>query len=455
MIKAVIIIYAARVLGAAGYGVFSYAVTLAGFFTLFVDPGINSVLIREGAKASPEERQSLFSTTLIMKAAIIAASVIIVIMFAPFFSTLPGAKILLPFVALIIIFDSMREFLSSLFHAEEKMQWDAAAFLTTNLGIVIFGFIFLSDRGDPVVIHERLRRWVRPSAHSWRYGFCEKDLKDILRRLRKAHGRHFENRLAICHNRRSRHPPHQHRHPHHQLDANRSRCRHLLGRDPHRAGLISRSRDHPISTLPIFARLAKRDPVKFRLALERTVSLIFLVSIPLSLGGAILGSGLWALFSAWLCRRRHCVFDPHAQHLVRLCRRYHFNAIFAYDHQKSLIICSAIAGLGNVLFDLLLIPHWGMAGSAIATLFAQILSNSYLWYAMKKLNRFQVSHRIKKIAFAGIVMAAVTTFFFVAHYNLIVNIIISGVIYLGILLLLKEPVFSEMKAVAFPKNTDT
>jgi len=44
--------------GAAAYGAFSYAVTLAGFFTLFVDPGINAVLIREGAKATPEERRS-------------------------------------------------------------------------------------------------------------------------------------------------------------------------------------------------------------------------------------------------------------------------------------------------------------------------------------------------------------------------------------------------------------
>ena len=52
LFKAAIIIYAARMLGAAGYGVFSYAVTLAGFFTLFVDPGINSVLIREGAKGN-------------------------------------------------------------------------------------------------------------------------------------------------------------------------------------------------------------------------------------------------------------------------------------------------------------------------------------------------------------------------------------------------------------------
>ena len=75
IIKATIIIYGARVLGAAGYGVFSYAVTLAGFFTLFVDPGINAVLVREGAKATPGSDKSLFATTLIMKAVIIAASV--------------------------------------------------------------------------------------------------------------------------------------------------------------------------------------------------------------------------------------------------------------------------------------------------------------------------------------------------------------------------------------------
>jgi len=85
-----------------------------------------------------------------MKAAIIAASVILIITVAPLFSTLPGAKILLPLVALIIIFDSTREFLSSLFRAEEKMQWDAAAFLSTSLAIVVFGFIFLRISATPL-----------------------------------------------------------------------------------------------------------------------------------------------------------------------------------------------------------------------------------------------------------------------------------------------------------------
>ena len=65
LLKAASSIYGARVLGAARYGVFSYAVALAGFFTLFIDPGINAILIREGAKATPEDGRSLFSTTLV------------------------------------------------------------------------------------------------------------------------------------------------------------------------------------------------------------------------------------------------------------------------------------------------------------------------------------------------------------------------------------------------------
>jgi len=67
LIKAVIIIYAARALGTDGYGVFSYAMTLAGFLSLFVDPGVNGILIRDAGKAGEEERREIFGTMFVMK----------------------------------------------------------------------------------------------------------------------------------------------------------------------------------------------------------------------------------------------------------------------------------------------------------------------------------------------------------------------------------------------------
>jgi peptidoglycan biosynthesis protein MviN/MurJ (putative lipid II flippase) len=93
-----------------------------------------------------------------------------------------------------------------------------------------------------------------------------------------------------------------------------------------------------------------------------------------------------------------------------------------------------------------------MTGSAIATLIAQILSNSYLWYSMKKLNRFHVLPHVGKIALASVCMAAVTILLFFAHTNILVNIILSGIVYVGMLYVLKESVLSEIKAIVSPKT---
>ncbi len=451
IIKAVIIIYGARVLGAAGYGVFSYAVTLAGFFTLFVDPGINSVLIREGAKTSPEERRSLLSTTLIMKAVSIAASMLIITIVAPLFSTLPGAKILLPLVALIVFFDSTRGFISAIFDAEEKMQWDATAFLAANVGIVIFGFIFLERSATPLsftsayvagtAVGTAVAFWfLRKRIGDMLSGASVKRMIAILKTawpfaITGALGILLTNTdiLIISWMRTAAEVG---------IYSAAIRIVQVLYLVP---GIIQ------VSTLPLFARLAKRDPEKFRSVLERTVSLIFLISIPVSLGGAILGSGIMRLVfgsayiagGATLSILMFTLSFDYAGGIIS-------NGIFAYDHQKSLIISSVIGGFGNVLFDLLFIPHWGMVGSAAATLLAQILSNSYLWYAMRKLNRFHVLRRIRNIVIAGVFMAAITALLASAHVNIVLNIIISGVAYFVTLLFFKEPLFREVKEIFLP-----
>ncbi len=448
LIKIAVIIYAARVLGTAGYGVFSYALTLAGFLTLFVDPGINGILVREGAKATPEEKSTLFSTALVMKAFVLILSVVLVITIAPMFSTLPGAKVLLPLVALIIAFDSTREFLASLFRSEEKMQLDATAFLATNLGILIFGFIFLGISKTP---HSLTQGYTVGTAIGaivalW---FARKNFKEIFSKIsfkkmgwiiKSAWPFAITSALGI-------------------LFTNTDILMISWLRNASDVGIYSAAiriiqvlylipTVVQMSTLPVFSRLAKNDHQKFRNALEQIVSILFMISIPLSLGGIILGKQIMGF-----------VFGPAyvagglAFSILMLNMSFDYvgaviaNGIFSYDRQKIFIITSAIGGIGNVVFDLLLIPHWGMEGSAIATLFAQILSNSYLWYAMKKINQFHVLDKMKKVAFAGIIMALFTELMSFVGIHLIANIIISGAIYFGILLMLKEPLIKEAKRI--------
>jgi O-antigen/teichoic acid export membrane protein len=443
-IKAVIVIYGARALGAADWGLFSYATTLAGFFTIFVDPGVNAILIRESGKSTDDERRTIFSTTLVMKFFILLASVFIILWIAPYFSTLPGSKALLPVVVFIILFDSSREFFSSLIKGMEKMEWDAGIFIITNICIVVFGFIFL---------HASLS----PKAFAWSYaaGSAVGAIAAawaIWPYFKKTFHR-FSAKLAVT--------IIQSAWPFAIISA---------------LGLLLTNTDILIiswmgtatnvgvyaagiriiqvlyivptivqwSTLPVLSRFANKDNQKFRTTFERALGIIFLLSVPLAIGGAILGTEIMNFVygpqyiaggMAFTILMITILFDYPAIFIS--------SAIFAYNEQRSLIISSAIGGIMNVLLDLAFIPKFGIVGSAVATLIAQILSNAYLWYKMKSVNYFTILPRLKKVAAAGIAMGIMTTVLLFIGTPVLVNILLSSIVYILTLKLLKDPLFEE------------
>jgi O-antigen/teichoic acid export membrane protein len=454
-IKAVIVIYGARVLGASDWGVFSYATTLAGFFTLFVDPGINSILIREAGKSTEEERRRTFSTTLVMKFFILLASIFVILWIAPYFSTLPGSKILLPIVVCIILFDSCREFFSSLIRGMEKMEWDAGIFILTNICIVIFGFVFL-------------RVSLSPKSFAWSYaagsaiGACAAAWA-IWPYFKKPFD-YFSSKLALTIIKSAW--------PFAVISA---------------LGLLLTNTDILIiswmgtaadvgvyaagirivqllylvptivqwSTLPILSRFARKDDQRFRATFERALGIIFLLSIPFAIGGAILGNEIMSFVYgpqyvagglAFAILMVTIIFDYPATFIS--------NAVFAYDEQRSLIISSAIGGIMNVVLDLAFIPKFGIVGSAVATLIAQMLSNAYLWHKMKSINYFTIVPRLKKVAVAGVVMGVTTVALFFLGTQVVVNVLVSAVVYILMLKLLKDPLFEEtLDILPFSKRT--
>jgi len=448
IIKAVIVIYGARVLGTAQWGVFSYATTLAAFFTLFMDPGVNAIMMRDLSKTSEEERTTFFSTTIVMKIFLLVTGVVFVLVAAPYFSTLPGAKALIPLAALIIVCDTTREFFSAFMRSMEKMEWEAAVFLLTNAAIVVLGFVFLA---------------LHPTAHSFAWAYAAGAAIGAIaaifavRRYIKNILEHFSSKLIL--------PIFRSAWPFAVTGA---------------LGLLLTSSDILIiswmrsasdvgiyaaairiiqvlylipmvlqfSTLPLFGRLAGRDDQKFRDTFERILGIIFLASVPLALGGAILGTEIMRLvfgpaYAAGGLSFRILMLSM----LVDFPAALVSNAIFAYDHQKSLIICSAIGGIGNVVFDLLFIPIWGIAGSAVATLLAQTLSNGYLWHRMNTINHFRVLPRLKNVVIAGVIMACVTLILMLLGTEVVVNIALSAIAYFLVLRILREPLLIDTKRI--------
>jgi len=448
LVKAGVIVYGARVLGTSGWGVFSYAITLAGFLTLFMDPGLNNIIMREIGRSDDEKRRAIFSTTFAMKIILLLAGVAVVLFIAPHFSTLAGAKELLPIVAMILGLDTLREFLTSYARGMERMEFDAAIFLLTNFGILVLGFIFLALAKTPASL-------------AWAY--VGGDILGIAlavfitRTFFKKIGHYFSSKLIV--------PIFQSAWP---FAVTSALALLLTNTDILIISWIKTASDVGIyasairiiqvlylvptifqfSTLPLFARFANKDNERFRTALEKTIGLIFLASFPLAIGGAILGTGIMSFVFGAAYASGGASFKILAIGLI-----FDFpavvisSAIFAYNKQKSLIIASAIAGAINVAFDIILIPHWGINGSSTATLLAQIASNWYLWHIMKKINYFSVLPSLKKIGAASVIMAIAIGALYFFHSGVIMAIIVGALVYFGTLRLLREPLLIEIKRV--------
>ena len=455
LIKAGVVIYAARVLGASEWGVFSYATTLAAFFTLFVDPGLNAIVMRDAGKSNEKDRFALFSTAFIIKLFLIAIAVLFIIFIGPSFSTLPGATMLLPIAALIIVFDVLRECFSALIRSMEKMEWEAGIYILTNIAIVIFGFMFLL---------------VSPTAHSFGWGYVIGTAAGTiiaaiaLRRYLKKMFSHFSAKLIK--------PIFKAAWP---FAATSALGFLLTSTDVLIISWILTATDVGVysaavrivqmfylvpmifqySALPLFSRLARKDDPKFRIAFEQILGIVFLMSIPLAIGGAILGTQVMQLvFGSSYGAGGLSLKILMLTMLVDFPSMILSGAIFAYGQQKSLVISSIIGGITNVVLDLVLIPRFGIAGSAVATIIAQTASNWYIWHAMKSINYFAVLPKLYRAATAGLAMGMVVLVLFFAHINVILNILIGAGAYGILLVLMREPLLFELKNIISPKKTD-
>lgn len=449
VIRSAIILYAARLLGTAEYGLFSYAITLVGLMNILMDPGVNSVLMREIAKSPEEARRRIFSAALATKVLLVTVGTGIIIYIGPYFSTLPGAKALLPLTGLILTFDTLREFFVSLVRGMEEMEWEAVIALLSNVAIVAFGFIY-------ILAH--------PTAKSLAIGYAlgtgigviaaivllrsyvetvisEFSSRLILTILKSAWPFAVTGALGI-------------------LFTNTDILMISWMKTASDVGIYSAAiriiqviyllpNIVQLTTLPLFSRLAESRNPEFRQALENTISILFLASVPMGIGGIVLGTPIMTLLFGPAFASGGLAFKLLIATLpVAFPGSILANAIFVYGHKRSLIMASTIGGISNVLFDLLFIPGWGITGSAVATLLAQILSNAYLWYAMKEIVYFEVLPHLRKIIAGGAVVAVTAILLTLIHVHVIIDICVSAAVYFLVLRILHEPILGDIKAIA-------
>ena len=444
-IRALMIMYAARILGTEGYGVFSYALSFAALFGVFSDIGLSGVLTRQAVQ-EPERLKEYVSTTFFLKIFVLVFTILLTIFIGPYLSNIKEAQTLLPIVAVLMAFDSLRGFAVSIARAKNKMQIESAVGVITDGFITLLGIVALL---------------MLPSAAYLAYGYTAGAVIGTLITffiLRKDFSRIFN---------------HFNLHTAQKLLTSSWQFA-LMGlfgglminidtliigwfRTAHDLGLYGAAQ-RPIlllymlpgflsvSLFPIISKhFAEKNMEAIKNQVEKSIAITMLGALPLLAGGLVVGVPLTLfLFGESFAEAALPLQILLLTLPLVFAGTIIGSAIFACHKQKIFIVVYGLGALVNLLLDLLLIPKYGVGGSAVATLIAQIFSNGWLWIYTRKIIHFKLFSPSKKAVFASIGMGIACLLISLISPHVVFTIGFGGVIYLGLLVLQKEPLLQKL-----------
>ena len=383
--RAVLVIIAARILGAVEWGTLSYALSLAALFTVIADIGISSVLTRELVK-HPDQQSAYLSTSFFIKLTLATAAALIIIFIAPYFSQIALSPIILLLAGLLVISDNLALFNNALIRSLEKMHLEAAGKIVTQTTILAVGLFVLwySASAENLALAYLIGSITGATLIAWL-------LRHWLKKLFVGFNKHLAKKIL-----------------------NASWPFALMGmvggimlntdivmlgwfRSAADIGYYSISQRGILllyaiptlittATFPSLARLAKTNKEDFTKVLSKSLQLIFLLALPITIFGIIASPKLIDLIfgpeylAATTTLRLLLLTIPISYPAILIG-----NALFAHEKQKEFLKYSAISAGSNVIFNLMLIPTFGIEGAAVATIITQVLSNSFIWIKLKKL----------------------------------------------------------------------
>ncbi len=440
-LRAGILIYAARILGASSWGAFSYALSAAAAFTVFSDIGINSLLVREGSRDA-EKRKDYLSAGLVLKSFLIAIIAIVISLFGDLLAKMPEAAVLMPLVAFIFIFDALRDFVSALARSADRMDIDAKGQIVTNAGIVIAGGIMLSM--EPTS-RNLILGYVFGTAIGFLYVVSHflPDFKGILKRFRMDRLKEvvtlawpfgLVGLMSV-------------------IMINTDIL--VLGwfGSASDVGLFS-SAQKPIQllylipsmlTAAFFPELVRvvNDKEAFKRTLMSGLRSSLFFALPIAFGGFIAARPVMNLLYGAEYISASASFGILALACIFVFPSlFVTNAIFALGKQKFFLLFVLIGIFGNIILDIALIPRFGITGCAMATAAIQGL---LLFYALPKLGlSIDIFKGSNKFVAAALMMAVTIAPLVAMNINGALIVLIGGAVYFAMLVVLKDPTLGQI-----------
>jgi O-antigen/teichoic acid export membrane protein len=446
-----VVVYAARVLGAEGWGVFSYALGIGGLLMIFSDFGLSAYITRELTQGK-ENHQQLVSTAFFIKISVLIISTILVIILGPFIATVKEAAPILYLIAFILFFDSLREFGLAFNRAFEKMEWEAFAKIITSLIILIAGLILIHHHPEPkslaityflgssigciillIIIRKRILFEIK---------YFKWNLIGYISAITFSFA--FTSLIG-------------------SIMANTDLYMLGLWRTPEEIGYYAAGQRlyqfilvvPSIISMAIFPALARleTDRDKFAALLQKAIVTALIIGIPIAFGGIVFAKDIILLILGPGYFPAIKIFQAfNLMILVAFPSMILSNAIFARNEQKVLVKASSIGACINILLNVFLIRMYGALGSAIATLISLCIVTLLIGFRIKRVTGFTIAGTLTKPFLAGLLMFLVCFLGNVLHIYFIYTVLFAAVFYFLTLLLLRDPTLSEIKDVFFIKK---
>lgn len=440
-IRSLLVIYAARVLGAEGYGVFSYALGLAGLVMGFSDIGLTAILQRELAKGI-ERQKRIIATSLFLKTALTILTFSILGVIARM-ASISSARILIPFLGLSMLSDGFREFGFSITRAYQRMEIEAAITIFYQIISLLSGFFILSF-------------WPTPFALSLAYaasGFIGTALLFYhLRLYFREFWRNFDRELLWMIGRDAW-----------PFALMTFGSIFLLYTDTILIGWLKTESDvgyysaaiKPIQliglipallTLALFPTIAQRGVLRETASVvSKGFSVLMLAAFPIAIGGILLSDSIVQLIFG-------STFLPSASPfrililtiLVSFPSTIFGWALLAYNRQFEAVKYIMGSALLNVVLNYFLIPPLGINGAALATAIANIIYMLGLILEYRKIEKFPIFPNVWRPVIATAGMAATILILKILAIPPLFIFFAAALSYLLILIFLKEPILKEI-----------
>ncbi|MCH8986869.1 flippase [Patescibacteria group bacterium] len=142
-----LIIYAARALGAEGYGQFTFALAFASLLMIFSDLGLSAIVIREFARE--KENREEFYSLISLKILLAFGSFIIIVGTSLFLVGSPEIRSLILLLGSFLLMNSLIGIAYAFFHAQQKMEYEAGLEIIQMVLMVSLGIFVLFQFPSP------------------------------------------------------------------------------------------------------------------------------------------------------------------------------------------------------------------------------------------------------------------------------------------------------------------